>query len=301
MLVFKSVCHQGLVRKRNEDNLVNNENLGLWVVADGVGGNVHGDVASQLAVQTIERKVRQGETLVDAITEANKAILFAESGHDEYAGMASTVVACRFDGHQFELSWVGDSRAYLLDSTGICQLTSDHNLANLLYQQGDIEASELRNHVGQHELTQALGQMSLDKLPKSLGELHEGDCLLLCTDGLSGVITDEDIYQLVMESSTLDSAGDALLEKVLTEGAPDNVTFSLIQFQEDERPIKASDFRAPPQFTGANFSNSKPSKSKFFGSYRHPFDKKAYMRHLKSRPMLLMLIMLSIIFLLFVI
>ena len=285
------------MRERNEDSLVNNESLGLWVVADGVGGNVHGDIASQLAVQTIERRVRQGQALSVAIEEANDAIVSAESGQSELAGMASTVVACRFDGHQFELAWVGDSRAYLLDSTGICQLTSDHNLANLLYQQGSIDATELREHVGQHELTQALGLMTLDKIPKSLGELHEGDCLLLCTDGLSGVLTDEVIYQTVVQADSLEHAGESLLEQVIAGGAPDNVSFSLIQFQADDRPIRSSDFKRGSQFSSAVFPKPNQLKSKLLGSYRQPLDKKAYTRHLKSRPMLLMLIMLSIVFL----
>jgi len=297
MLVSKSICHQGLVRERNEDSLVNNESLGLWVVADGVGGNAHGDIASQLAVQTIERRIRQGQTLSDAIVGGNDAIVSAENGQNELAGMASTVVACRFDGHQFELAWVGDSRAYLLDSTGICQLTSDHNLANVLYQQGSIEEEDLREHVGQHELTQALGLMSLEKIPKSLGELHEGDCLLLCTDGLSGVLTDEVIYQTVVQAGSLEQAGESLLEQVLAQGAPDNVSFSLIQFQTDDRPIKSSDFKRGSQFSGAGFPNTNQLKSKLMATYRQPFDKKAYTKHLKSRPMLLMLIMLSIIFL----
>jgi len=294
MLISKSVCHQGLVRERNEDSLVNNDSLGLWVVADGVGGNVHGDVASQLVVQTIERRVRQGSELTSAIEDANDAIVSAVSAQDELTGMASTVVACRFDGHQFELSWVGDSRAYLLDASGICQLTSDHNMANKLYQQGEINESELRDHVGQHELTQAVGLMSLERVPKSLGELHDEDYLLLCTDGLSGLLTDQQIYQIISESNSLDAAGEQLLAQVLSAGASDNVTFSLIQFQEDERPIRASDFKARPQLQKTTMS-----KPKFVSTYRHPFDKKAYLRHLKSRPMLLGLILFSIIFLIF--
>jgi protein phosphatase len=296
MLISKSVCHQGLVRERNEDSLVCNESLGLWVVADGVGGNLHGDVASQLASQAIERRVRQGSELSEAICEAHQVILSAVDSQPSLSNMATTVVACRFDGHQFELSWVGDSRAYLLDASGISQLSSDHNLANKLYLQGAIAESELREHVGQHELTQALGQMTLSRMPRSLGELHEGDFLLLCTDGLSGVLTDDCVYQTVMQAANLDVACESLLAQVLEAGAPDNVTFALIQFQGGDAPLKSSDFKQKK-----SLSASKIKRPKFISTYRHPFDKKAYMKHLKSRKMLLALILASIIFVVFVI
>jgi len=276
MLESKSISHQGIVRERNEDSYINNEGLGLWVVADGVGGSVHGDIASQLACQTLERKVRQGSELSQAIIDADSAIEAAVDGDESLFGMATTIVACRFDAyHQFQLAWVGDSRAYLLDQAGICQISSDHNHANDLFISGLITAEEVQAHSGQHELTQALGQMTLSKVPMSLGELHDKDYLLLCTDGLSGVITEQEIYQIVTESGSIAEASDNLLARVLEEGAPDNVTFSLIQYQETRPEIKASDFQEP--------------------SYRLPFDQRPYLKHLKSRPMLLMLIFISII------
>jgi len=291
MLESKSITHQGLVRERNEDSLVNNESLGLWVIADGVGGNAHGDVASQLVVQTIERSVRQGADLGTALIKSNEVITSAVQRQPELVGMATTAVACHFHGHQFELAWVGDSRAYLIDSNGIYQLTRDHNRANQLLETGEIEADEFRDHPGQHELTQALGQMSLERIPKNLGELHEGDFLLLCTDGLTGVMTDEAIYKVVQESKTIDAAADVLLSEVLDGGAPDNVTFSLIQFCEETNKIKASDFKNVPQFTN--------NKLTIANNYRRPFDQNAYIKHCKKRPMLLALIIFSICFLLF--
>jgi protein phosphatase len=279
MLESESISHQGLVRKRNEDSYINNESLGLWVVADGVGGNVHGDLASQLATQSLERKIRQGSELSQAILEADAAIVDAVSKDESFSGMATTIVACRFDAyHQFQLAWVGDSRAYLLDQSGISQLTSDHNHANTLFDLGVITADEVQTHPGQHELTQALGLMTLDKVPMSLGEMHDKDYLLLCTDGLSGVISDQEIYQIVMESESIHQACEILLARTLEEGAPDNVTFSLIQYQVSAPEIKASDFQKA-------------------SSYRLPFDKKPYLKHLSSRPILLLLIFISMIIL----
>ncbi|MFT5717499.1 MAG: serine/threonine protein phosphatase PrpC [Oleiphilaceae bacterium] len=279
MLESKSVSDQGLVRKRNEDSYINNESLGLWVVADGVGGHAHGDVASQLATQSLERKIRQGSELSKAILEVDAAIIDAISNEESLSGMATTIVACRFDAyHQFQVAWVGDSRAYLLDQSGISQLTSDHNHANKLFSLGMITEDEVQAHPGQHELTQALGLMTLDKVPMSLGEMHDKDYLLLCTDGLTGVISDQEIYQIVMKSESINGACEVLLARALEEGAPDNVTFSLIQFKESAPEIKASDFQ------GAS-------------SYRLPYDQKPYLKHLSSRPILLLLIFISMIIL----
>lgn len=278
MLESESISHQGLVRERNEDSYITNESLGLWVVADGVGGNGHGDVASQLATQTLERKIRQGSELSQAILEADTAIVDAVNSDESLKSMATTVVACRFDAyHQFQLAWIGDSRAYLLDQTGISQITSDHNQASHLLSIGEISQEEFQTHPGQHELTLALGLMNIDKVPMSLGELHDKDYLLLCTDGLTGVVSDDEIYKIVMRSVSKQAACEALLARVLEEGAPDNVTISLIQYNKAAPEIKASDFEEP--------------------SYRLPFDKQPYLKHLKSRPILLMLIFVSIILL----
>jgi len=283
MLESISLTHQGLVRERNEDSLICNESLSLWGVADGVGGNGHGDVASQLAAQTIERRVRQGCELGEALQEGNKALSLAIEGQGELAGMASTAVVCRFENHQFELAWVGDSRAYLLNNEGIYQLTTDHNVANDLFENGLIEQKALRLHPGQHQLTQALGQMTLGNVPVKIGELLDDHYLLLCTDGLTGVLSDEQIHQVVMSSNSLKSASDTLLQQVLDKGAPDNVTFALLKFHENKLKTKAST----------------SLRDSLYLNYRRPFDKDAYLKHCKSRPMLLFLVLLSIVTLIF--
>jgi len=219
--------------------------------------------------------LNQGKKLAPAIADANLAISEAIVSDGDLSNMATTVVACRFDHHHFELAWVGDSRAYLIDATGIHQLSSDHNVAESLVEKGELTAQEAIHHPGQHELTQALGQMALEKIPISLGELHHGDYLLLCTDGLSGVLSDQQIYQAISSSAAVDDACQSLLQQVLDAGSPDNVTFSLIQYRDDASPIQASDFGTK--------------------SFRLPFDRRPYIEHCKSRPMLLVIILLSIV------
>ena len=232
MLRSKTICHQGLVREQNEDSYVSNSDGSFWLVADGVGGNVGGDIASQLAVQTVERHIRQGAGLTDAITSANEAVLSAVAMQPELQGMATTIVAAQFEGKKFELAWVGDSRGYLIDANTIRQLSSDHNHANELFLNGDISKEESLTHSGQHELTQALGQLSLADVPCLTGTLEQGSVLLLCTDGLSGVLNDKDILNTFTRLVSLEDISDALLSQALEAGAPDNVTFTLVSWEE---------------------------------------------------------------------
>lgn len=281
MLESKSLSHCGSVREINEDCLVDDLENGIWVVADGVGGNGNGQVASQIAVQTIERNLRQGMKLRAAIEHANETLREAMQDNPDLEGMATTVMACRFDAGHFEISWVGDSRAYLINAQGIVQLSRDHNLANHLYENGEITEYEAEKHSGQHQLTQALGQMDLEKLPKVVGELHDQDCLLLCTDGLTGVLGDEEIYSLVHTPKSLEHVSEELLARVLEEGAPDNVSLALIRFAEDPGVTKASDFAS--------------------NSYRKPFDRRPYEVHRKNLTLLLIIILVSITVLMFMV
>lgn len=242
MIESASLSHQGLVRHQNEDSIVDDLPLGLWVVADGVGGNGCGEVASQIAAQTLQRKVRQGERLVAATLTANVAIVEAAQQRIEYRHMATTVVACLVHGSAYEIAWVGDSRAYLLDAKQINQLTADHNVAGELVAQGVLRSEEASHHSGQHELTLALGHLGAKKPSVSVGELHHGEYLLLCTDGLTGVMADAEIHQIVLAASSLQQAVQQLLEEVLNRGAPDNVSIVLLRFHDERPKIDATDF-----------------------------------------------------------
>ena len=243
MLKSKTVCHQGLVREQNEDNYVSNLNESFWVVADGVGGNAGGSVASQLAVQSVERRLRQTRNLVDAIVYANEAIVTMATKQPELNGMATTIIAAQFNDNEFELSWVGDSRAYIINSNSIQQLSSDHNFANELFLQGDITKKEASTHAGQHELTQALGQLSLSDIPVVQGTLNEGGSVLLCSDGLSGVLSDTEILNVFDSYASLEEISSSLLTQVLAAGAPDNITFTIISY--DSIPSKIEEITKP--------------------------------------------------------
>jgi protein phosphatase len=234
MLISNTICHQGLVRDQNEDSYISNSDEGIWLVADGVGGNVGGHIASQISVQTVERKLRQGSSLLAAINAANQAVLSAATQQSDLNGMATTIVATKFFEDRYELAWVGDSRAYLIDAENIYLLSSDHNVANELYLEGKITEQERQVHPGQHELTQALGHGVLTEVPVKRGVLNHNAILLLCSDGLSGVLSDELIFKTVKNGLSLKHISQALLDLVLKSGAPDNVTISLIQYVDED-------------------------------------------------------------------
>jgi len=142
-------------------------------------------------------------------------------------------VAAGFSGERYELAWLGDSRAYLIDPGGMALLSSDHNVANALFKKGAIAAHEVFDHPGQHELTQALGQFSLAEIPSINGTLQADQCLLLCTDGLSGVLSEQEIFDTIRKHTNLTQAADDLLQQVLAAGAPDNLSLTLIKLSDD--------------------------------------------------------------------
>jgi protein phosphatase len=192
--------------------------------------------------------------------------------------MATTIVACQVQRNHYEIVWVGDSRAYLIDQNGISQLTSDHNVANALVDQGVLSHADAQRHPGQYELTQALGHMSNDKPSLCLGELHDGEWLVLCTDGLSGVISDQMIHRIVKMAVSLPDACQELLSAVLGAGAPDNVSFILLRYREERSCIRSSDFDD-------------------HRSFRLPFDSSRYFEHARSRPWLIVMIFAALVFL----
>ena len=281
MLNATTRCHQGKVRSRNEDSVLSSPELGLWAVADGVGGNGHGDVASELAMQALERKVRQGLDLRSAVSEADAALKQAVAQQEDLKGMATTVVACKVEGDHFEVCWVGDSRAYLLDASGLHRLTQDHNVAGELLASGDISAEEFQHHPGQRELTKAIGLLQTRNVPRSVGEFHEGDRLLLCTDGLSGVVEERQIEASLSSHEDLDACADHLLALALEAGAPDNIALALLHWQPEPMLVNAKDFK--PQ------------------GFRLPFDRRPYDEHCKQRPWLLMIILVALVVTIFLI
>lgn len=241
------------MREQNEDSIYDCAQDGTFIVADGVGGNAGGQVASQLAVQTLERRLRLGDSLESAFVAADMAINNASIQNDCLKGMASTAVILSFKGCDFSLAWVGDSRAYQITTGSIVQLSRDHNVVNELLEKGEISSEEALCHPGHHELTQALGHLSLNNIPVIKGRLRPGEMLLLCSDGLSGVLSDAQILHTILVKKEPERSLKSLLDQVLDAGAPDNVSMILVknaasfsEDKEDSELVSKKFVRSPP-------------------------------------------------------
>ena len=224
---FALATHTGLVRKLNEDNFLSLPEYGLWVIADGMGGYEAGEIASELAVLTIAQEIKQNMSLVDAIETAHRAIQSAAFQGEGAVDMGTTIVAAKLNGLHYEIAWVGDSRAYLWNGA-LQQLTIDHSYIQLLLEAGLITKNEMANHPSRNIISQALGAGGIDKntikIDTVSGVLENKDALLLCSDGLSSLISDNDIAAILSEHADNQARVDNLIKAALNAGGTDNVT-----------------------------------------------------------------------------
>lgn len=232
---YSQATDVGLLRDNNEDAIWSDAKLGLWVVADGMGGHAAGEVASDITVNVISDGIRQGRSIKDAINAAHLAVLdAARDGSGKY-GMGSTVVALHSLGNRYEIAWVGDSRAYLWsdrdkDGFSLQQLTIDHSYVQMLYQSGIISADEMSGHPEKNVITQCLGSMELNELKVDVveGSWHKYDWILLCSDGLSDTVSDQQICDILHGAESTDLAVSALVQAALANGGKDNISVIIV-------------------------------------------------------------------------
>ncbi|SDS67333.1 PP2C family protein-serine/threonine phosphatase [Pseudomonas oryzae] len=224
-LGYAALTAVGRVRAHNEDAILCCPHLGLWAVADGMGGHQRGEVASSLALKTLRQQTQRGVVLLDAVQAANAAILAAADADDGSRGMGTTLVAAQFAGAAFEVAWVGDSRAYRIGSQGIERLTRDHSLVQALVDAGQLTPEQASSHPRRNVVTQCLGRadqaLTVDVV---LGELGPGELLLLCSDGLSGELSDVRIHEICAGADTLEAMTCQLVEAANQAGGRDNIS-----------------------------------------------------------------------------
>ena len=241
--------HPGRVRARNEDAFGIEEDLGLSMVADGLGGHAAGDVAARMAIQEILRYLREADTdptpketedddtaprltigfLAEAVKQANKTIHLASRNLPECAGMATTIAAVLLlRGFAF-LAHVGDTRIYRLRAGKLVRLTVDHSMAEeYLRARGSKADPELvRRNAG--TLTRCLGTRADVRVAAQLDRCAPGDVYLLCTDGLWGPVDDEAIARAIMDARDMKSAAERLVELANEAGGSDNITAVLVR------------------------------------------------------------------------
>lgn len=228
--------HVGNVRKLNEDSLISVPELGVFVVADGMGGHSGGDYASQNVVAHVDRMDRgmpSGEAMRavrTAFLESHYAIQ-AEAERRGGGTIGSTAIALILSEPHFACLWVGDSRLYLLRDGQFIQLSRDHSLVNDLFDSGQITADEVETHPHGNVITRAVGVGETLEIDKIRGTYEPGDRFLLCSDGLSGYASFDDIRHCMM-SAPITSVCDELIGLALAGGGRDNITAITVEIPD---------------------------------------------------------------------
>ncbi|HCS28493.1 MAG TPA: serine/threonine protein phosphatase [Spongiibacteraceae bacterium] len=234
MLSYAAKSDIGCHRSNNEDNFAACPELNLWVLADGVGGQDAGEVASEITCRVIQRELQAGASLEDAIHIAHDAVLEAPAEGVGRPGMASTVVALLVHGNSYQVSWVGDSRCYVWSrEQGLDQVSRDHSLIQQLLEEQHINEEEAATHPGRNIVLQAIGQEKLQYLhvDSITDGFEDGQIILLCSDGLSDYVKHEDIAAILESSDDLSAVSDQLIAKTLANDGADNVTVVLVRLE----------------------------------------------------------------------
>lgn len=235
----------GRKRKNNQDTVgvyKNKYQITLAIVADGMGGHQAGDTASYLAVTglgdvweetMLTQKEEVCEWLIQHIQEENARIFDKGSTHPEMFGMGTTIVAVVILEKEVILAHVGDSRAYIVRNEEMKQLTDDHSLVNELIKTGEISVEMAQNHPKKNILVRSIGVPGEVEVDMSTVERQEKDIFLLCSDGLTNMLSNDEIKDILLENASLKERVNRLIEEANAAGGTDNITVLLIDFDDE--------------------------------------------------------------------
>ena len=239
MAQFGSRTDIGCIRQQNEDSLI--VEPPLYVVADGMGGHAAGEIASEIAVETLTEcspRTADAEGLGRAVEQANLNIINAALAGEGREGMGTTCTAAIVEGTRLVIAQVGDSRAYLMHGGKLSQITRDHSLMANMIEAGQITPEEARVHPNRSVITRALGND-----PDTIPDLYEidaedGDRLLLCSDGLTSMLEDAEIQAVMNRYSDPQMCADVLVDGALAAGGLDNITVTIVEITGERRKAR---------------------------------------------------------------
>ena len=233
----------GCVRTQNQDSYQIEEldrNTKLFVVCDGMGGAKSGNIASTLAIDVFVQEVKRSwnasmtrtnidQVLRGAVKLANFTVFDQASQFEDFTGMGTTLAAALVSGKNVSVVNVGDSRVYAITAEGIRQITKDHSLVQMMVERGELTPELAKTYPGKNFITRAIGTDTVVECDLFYTTLDKGDCLLLCSDGLSNMMDDQEILFEVVHGVNKQQCCQRLLDIAKNRGAPDNVTSILIQ------------------------------------------------------------------------
>lgn len=235
MFDWAAKTQRGSGHELNEDSIGSDSERGLWLVADGMGGHARGEVASGIVKDTI-LEFKGGSGLREALLRAHGAVVSAAALDASREGMGSTAVAAKIEDRMLEIAWVGDSRAYLWRDQCLQQLTRDHSFVEGLREQYGLTHTQVRSHPQSHVLTQTIGR-GTPSPDVSVTPLRTGDWVLLCSDGLPEVVSDEQIGAVLSTCKTAVEATEALVATAVEHDARDDVSVVVVDYQGASAPV----------------------------------------------------------------
>ena len=241
MLISGHKSDIGLVRQNNEDALYKNDRLGVYVLADGMGGHEGGEIASNIAVNTVAKilsrsiielqKKNVGEIVHNALHKANEEIILFRKNQINLMSMATTVVISIFLDDVVNCIHLGDSRAYLYKDNNLIQLTNDDSLVTEMVKQGRMRKDELQDHSLRNIVTRFLGTVNLTLPEIQQFRVETNDCIMLCSDGLTNMLNDEEIKSILRENISIgpQDVCDLLVDRANAKGGKDNISVIVVQ------------------------------------------------------------------------
>ncbi len=239
-----ALSDQGVKRADNQDNFYVSDDKRVFVVADGMGGALGGSIAARLTVNSIENFWKESPADLDdaesiatwlagAVNKANETVFGFSEENPSVKGMGTTVVVGVQDNKGYiHIGHLGDSRAYLVRDAQSEVLTQDHSLVMELFRGGHITEEQMKESPFKHYITRCVGHKDRVELEHTPKELQNGDWILMCTDGLTAVLEDDQIAEVLAKSEAPEEACKTLVDMTLEGGAPDNVTVIAVKYQE---------------------------------------------------------------------
>ncbi len=232
--------HTGMVRGHNEDSVLVDEGLGLFVIADGLGGHLGGEVASAIAVQEVRQRVLRGlrdredssTILINAILAAHEAVSSRAQCDEGLCDMGTTIVAALLEGDSFIIGHVGNSRAYIIEVGAITPITKDHSFVAEWIEEGLITSEQARTHKARHGLTMAVGIEDEIEPVLACVPVFPSGALMLCSDGLTEMLADDEIQEIVEQAAGPAEACKTLVDTANRKGGTDNISVVLIDLAD---------------------------------------------------------------------